>query len=104
MHCRAFGTSSVLSDANKSINVAFIGAGGVSFGTAEGPWNHSVRLEKMPNVRFTAIVDPNLELAQVWVTWHDLNMADVNGSSCLSSSELFVNLSCKSLCGTILLN
>ena len=37
----------------------------MSFGTKEGPWNHSVRLERMPNVQFTAIVDPDLELAKV---------------------------------------
>ncbi|BDA44533.1 Uncharacterized protein UNK4.17 [Coccomyxa sp. Obi] len=61
---RAFGTSAVKSDADQLVKVGFVGAGGVSFGTAEGPWNHSVRLEKMPNVQFTAIIDPNLELAQ----------------------------------------
>ena len=72
MVCRAFATSSVVADANKSINIGFVGAGGVSFGTAEGPWNHSVRLEKMSNVQFTAIIDPNLELAQVWQLWQNV--------------------------------
>ena len=45
--------------------MGFVGAGGVSFGTKEGPWNHSVRLEKMPDVKFTAIIDPDLALAKV---------------------------------------
>lgn len=26
--------------------VAIVGAGGINFGTDEGPWNHSFRLEK----------------------------------------------------------
>ena len=50
------------------MKLGFVGAGGVSFGTKEGPWNHSVRLERMPNVQFTAIVDPDLELAKVQAT------------------------------------
>jgi predicted dehydrogenase len=29
----------------KALRVAFIGAGGVNFGTIEGPWNHASRLE-----------------------------------------------------------
>ena len=46
------------------VRVAFIGAGGINFGTPEGPWNHSSRLEQLPGVTFTAIVDPNGSLAQ----------------------------------------
>lgn len=44
--------------------IAFIGAGGVNFGTPEGPWNHSSRLQQLPDVVFSAIVDPNETLAQ----------------------------------------
>jgi hypothetical protein len=63
--CRSFSTSrSGLSTDENLVKIGFVGAGGVSFGTKEGPWNHSVRLEKMPNVAFTAIIDPNLALAQ----------------------------------------
>ncbi|KAK9908431.1 hypothetical protein WJX75_007736 [Coccomyxa subellipsoidea] len=62
---RTFGTSAAVeSGAKELVKIGFVGAGGVSFGTAEGPWNHSVRLEKQPNVQFTAIIDPNLDLAQ----------------------------------------
>ena len=46
------------------IRVAFIGAGGINFGTPEGPWNHSARLQLLPDVTFSAIVDPNGKLAQ----------------------------------------
>ena len=63
---RSFSTSSAVQNGNDElVKIGFVGAGGVSFGTKEGPWNHSVRLERMPNVQFTAIVDPNLELAKV---------------------------------------
>lgn len=63
---RTFSTSHSLQTENEElVKIGFIGAGGVSFGTKEGPWNHSVRLERMPNVQFTAIVDPDLELAKV---------------------------------------
>ena len=64
--CRTFSTSHALqSEDEELVKIGFVGAGGVSFGTKEGPWNHSVRLERMPNVQFTAIVDPDLELAKV---------------------------------------
>lgn len=36
------------------------GAGGVNFGTKEGPWNHAARLQQMPHLQFTHIIDPNL--------------------------------------------
>lgn len=46
------------------MKVAFIGAGGINFGSPEGPWNHSARLQLLPDVTFSAIVDPNQKLAQ----------------------------------------
>ena len=52
------------------INVAFIGAGLVNFGGAEGPWNHSKRLEQYAlahkDITFhvVAISDPMIEFAQ----------------------------------------
>ena len=46
------------------VKVAFIGAGGINFGSPEGPWNHSARLQLLPDVTFSAIVDPNQKLAQ----------------------------------------
>ena len=65
---RAISTSGFLgadADNDELVKVGFVGAGGVSFGTKEGPWNHSVRLERMPDVKFTAIIDPDLALAKV---------------------------------------
>ncbi len=41
--------------------VAIVGAGGINFGTDEGPWNHSFRLENKLGTRLlvTALIDPN---------------------------------------------
>ncbi len=51
--------------ANKLIKLGWIGAGGINFGSLEGPWNHAVRMQKQNNVQFTAVVDPNVTAAQV---------------------------------------
>ena len=51
--------------ANKLIKLGWIGAGGINFGSLEGPWNHAVRMQKQNNVQFTAVVDPNVKAAQV---------------------------------------
>jgi hypothetical protein len=48
---------------DKTLRIAFIGAGGINFGSPEGPWNHSARLQQLSNVEFTAICDPYQELA-----------------------------------------
>ncbi len=53
-----------MSVAEKTLNVAFIGAGAINFGGAEGPWDHASRLEKLGCVRIVAIVDPDLPKAQ----------------------------------------
>ena len=37
--------------------MCFVGAGAVNFGGAEGPWNHSKRLEQQGGVDVIAIVD-----------------------------------------------
>jgi len=50
---------------NKLIKLGWIGAGGINFGSLEGPWNHAVRMQKQNNVQFTAVVDPNVTAAQV---------------------------------------
>ena len=50
---------------NKLIKLGWIGAGGINFGSLEGPWNHAVRMQKQNDVQFTAIVDPNVSAAQV---------------------------------------
>ena len=51
--------------ANKLVKLGWIGAGGINFGSLEGPWNHAVRMQKQNSVQFTAIVDPNVSAAQV---------------------------------------
>ncbi|KAL7424040.1 hypothetical protein Q5752_001625 [Cryptotrichosporon argae] len=42
-------------------NVVMIGAGNIMFGSDEGPWNHSFRLEHKlgPRLKVTALIDPN---------------------------------------------
>ncbi|TFK54941.1 hypothetical protein OE88DRAFT_1778962 [Heliocybe sulcata] len=46
-------------------NVLFIGAGNIMFGSPEGPWNHSFRLEHKlgPRLKVVALIDPNTERA-----------------------------------------
>ncbi|OSD07606.1 hypothetical protein PYCCODRAFT_1403293 [Trametes coccinea BRFM310] len=41
------------------LNVLLIGAGEINFGSVEGPWNHTLRLEKIlgPRLRVVALVD-----------------------------------------------
>lgn len=43
-----------------SFRVAFVGAGQINFGSPEGPWNHSIRLEKKLGERLqvVALVEP----------------------------------------------
>lgn len=48
----------------RTIKIAFIGAGGVNFGTSEGPWDHASRLEKYSKVNqckieVSGVVDPD---------------------------------------------
>ncbi|TFK76507.1 hypothetical protein BDN72DRAFT_240715 [Pluteus cervinus] len=46
-------------------NVLFIGAGNIMFGSPEGPWNHSFRLEHKLGLRLkvVALIDPAVERA-----------------------------------------
>ena len=46
------------------LRVLFIGAGAVNFGGAEGPWDHSRRLEGEGGVHIVAIADPDLPKAK----------------------------------------
>ena len=46
------------------VNVLFIGSGAVNFGGAEGPWDHSIRLEKLGGVKVVGIADPDLPKAK----------------------------------------
>jgi len=45
------------------IKIGFIGAGGVNFGSLEGPWDHASRLERLGGVQIVGIVDPDTKKA-----------------------------------------
>ncbi|GAA5918606.1 hypothetical protein JCM6882_000830 [Rhodosporidiobolus microsporus] len=47
-------------------NLVFVGAGNINFGSDEGPWNHSFRLENRlgPRLKVVAIIDPNAAAAK----------------------------------------
>lgn len=48
-----------------TVNVVFVSAGNIMFGTPEGPWNHSIRLERKlgDRLRVVAVIDPNTDAA-----------------------------------------
>lgn len=46
------------------LKVLFVGSGAVNFGGAEGPWDHSKRLEQLGGIRVVAIADPLVTKAQ----------------------------------------
>jgi len=48
---------------NSNIKIGFIGAGQVNFGGGEGPWDHASRLEKIENVEFCGIAEPDEQRA-----------------------------------------
>ncbi|GAA6000826.1 Gfo/Idh/MocA family oxidoreductase [Rhodotorula paludigena] len=47
-------------------NLVFVGAGNINFGSDEGPWDHSFRLENRlgPRLKVVAIIDPAEEVAK----------------------------------------
>lgn len=49
-----------------TVNVVFVSAGNIMFGTPEGPWNHSVRLERKlgDRLRIVAVINPHQEVAR----------------------------------------
>jgi predicted dehydrogenase len=59
--------------AAKTVKVAFIGAGCVNFGGAEGPWDHASRIENMSNVAEHVIGSDKIAL-----TVHVVGIADVD--------------------------
>ena len=48
----------------EELRLLFIGSGAVNFGGAEGPWDHSRRLEQLGGVKIVAIADPLVSKAQ----------------------------------------
>ena len=51
-------------------NVVIIGAGNINFGSDEGPWNHSFRLEHKlgPRLKVVALIDPSAARAEAALT------------------------------------
>jgi len=52
--------------AGSDFNVVMIGAGNIMFGSEEGPWNHSFRLEHKlgPRLKVVALIDPSAARAE----------------------------------------
>ena len=48
----------------ENLKIGFIGAGGVNFGGAEGPWDHASRLEKIGHLTVVGVADPDTERAE----------------------------------------
>lgn len=51
-------------------NVVIVGAGNINFGSDEGPWNHSFRLEHKlgPRLKVVALIDPSASRAEAALT------------------------------------
>lgn len=51
-------------------NVVIVGAGNINFGSDEGPWNHSFRLEHKlgPRLKVVALIDPSAQRADAALT------------------------------------
>ncbi|KAI5479584.1 NAD dependent oxidoreductase [Pseudohyphozyma bogoriensis] len=49
-----------------NFNLVFVGAGHINFGSDEGPWDHSFRLEHKlgPRLKVVAVIDPNQATAE----------------------------------------
>lgn len=49
---------------SEDLRIGFIGAGGVNFGGAEGPWDHATRLESLGGIRVVGVADPDTARAE----------------------------------------
>eukprot|EP01121_Diplochlamys_sp_Union-15-3_P018384 TRINITY_DN6671_c0_g1_i1.p1 TRINITY_DN6671_c0_g1~~TRINITY_DN6671_c0_g1_i1.p1 ORF type:complete len:371 (-),score=61.78 TRINITY_DN6671_c0_g1_i1:39-1151(-) len=59
---------------SKCIRIGFIGAGQVNFGSdLKEPWDHASRIEKIPNVRPVAIVEPDRTRAEAVLKQREQN-------------------------------
>lgn len=63
--------------AGPDVKVLFIGAGNINFGSEEGPWNHSKRLEEKLGMRLKVIgiVDPAVKRAEAVLAAKSLALA-----------------------------
>ncbi|KAG8772259.1 hypothetical protein FRC12_003152 [Ceratobasidium sp. 428] len=59
------GFASLMKTTEEPFPIVMVGSGNVMFGTPEGPWNHSIRLERKLGSRLQVmgIVDPNTKRA-----------------------------------------
>lgn len=71
-----------------SLRVAFIGSGAVNFGGAEGPWDHSKRLEQIPNIKVVAIMDVDLPKAKAVLEMKLKGLSSERYSDCKLFSSL----------------
>ena len=46
------------------LKIGFVGAGGVNFGGAEGPWDHATRLESLGGLAVVGVADPDTARAE----------------------------------------
>lgn len=72
-------------------NVLLLGAGPINFGTVEGPWNHSRRLEEIlgPRLRIVGVVDKNKERAERVLA---IKRADASVAQSYESTNIFNSL------------
>lgn len=49
---------------HSDLRIGFIGAGGVNFGGAEGPWDHASRLERVADIQVVGVADPDTARAE----------------------------------------
>ena len=55
----------------KVLKLGYIGAGGINFGTPEGPWNHAAKLEKFPGEVMPSVTGKENGLAGAMVSASD---------------------------------
>ncbi|WWC62163.1 uncharacterized protein I303_104755 [Kwoniella dejecticola CBS 10117] len=72
-------------------NVLLLGAGPINFGTTEGPWNHSRRLEQKLGKRLNVVglIDMNAERANNVLT---IKRADANVKSGYENTRVFTSI------------
>lgn len=89
---RTFTSTAPVSYKRKPLNVLYLGAGSINFGTTEAGWNHSTRLEKKLGRRLNVlgIVDQDEERAQKIIAQ---KRSEHGGSDAYAATRVFSNLS-----------
>ncbi|KAH9939832.1 putative oxidoreductase C terminal-domain-containing protein [Amylocystis lapponica] len=67
-----------------SVNVLLVGAGEINFGSVEGPWNHTLRLERklQANLKVVGLIDPDVERAKSALSAKQAGPSSVAYSEC----------------------